>query len=151
MLDGITAQELIARALAPGVSLTALILYNSSLQGRFMSVTARIRDLDKEVRALRAEDSSRHAERIASARRQVALMVRRSHAIRRAVLAVYGSFASMILTVIFLAGSLGWRWLDQAALGAFSLGFVFLGLAVSLSSREMYMAMRTMEDPPRGE
>ena len=144
MLDGITAPELISKALAPGVSLTALILYNTSLQNRFVYITGRIRELDREARALRAADPAQGAARLASLRAQVDLMLRRSRSVRRAVLLVYGAFASTILTVFALAGSAIWPSLDHAALVTFTGGFAFVGAAALISAREMFLALRTV-------
>ncbi len=143
------AQEVIARALAPGVAVTALVLYNTSLQNRFIYITARLREIDREARQLIAEGTALHAARLASLRRQATIMTKRSRMLRRAVLFVYGCFGSFVATIVCLAGSLIWPSLDGAAVLFFVGGFGILGGAGLLSASEMYQALLTMDEDVR--
>ncbi|MBI5548374.1 MAG: DUF2721 domain-containing protein [Deltaproteobacteria bacterium] len=146
MLDGITSQEVITRALAPGIALTALVFYNTSLQNRFVYITGRIRELNREARQLLDEDPRRHAARLSSVRAQVALMRKRSFNIRRAVLIVYSALTTLMLTVFSLAGSLVWPVLDTVAVVLFCLCFALLTSAAILSAREMFIALKTVDE-----
>ena len=136
----------IAQALAPGVALTSIIFYNTSLQNRFVYITGRVRELNREARGLRQESPERNAERIRSLRWQVTVMTRRALLIRRAILTLYAGFLSFVLTILFLAAAAltqagGFR---AASLVSFASGFVGLIGAALLSIVEMYLGQSTV-------
>lgn len=138
--------EWIAQALTPGVALTAVIFYNTSLQNRFIHITGRVRELNREARQLQEQNPERHRERLRSLRWQVDLMSRRALIIRRAVLTLYAGFLSFIVTILLLAAG---TWFDAKPLRAapvISLGLGFVGLvgAAVLSIIEMYLGQRTV-------
>lgn len=145
----------ITRALAPGIALTSIIFYNTSLQNRFTYISSRIRDLNREARELR--DTDKDADRLRSVRWQVDLFTRRSLLMRRAILVLYFGFFCFILTILALL-ALGDDGDRALPLVPFTLGFCALALATLMSQREMYLSHRTLlEDtrsswsPPGGE
>lgn len=148
--------DLITQSLAPGIALTSVIFYNTSLQNRFVYITGRIRELNREARGLRDDPTA--AERLASIRWQVDLMSRRSLVVRRTVLTVYGGFLCFISTILLLLllAVVPAPALLHLPTIVFAAGFVMLVAAAAQSSVEMYLSHRTIvEDirsslPPRG-
>ena len=146
-----TLNELISAALAPGVALTSVIFYNTSLQNRFIYITGRTRDLNKEARQLRAEDAERHRDRLASIRWQVRLLNRRSRIIRKSVLIVYVALLSFIFTILELLGQtvFHWRALEILALVSFGLGFIALAVSTLYSWLEMALGQSSIVEDTR--
>ncbi len=140
----------ITEALAPGIALSAIIFFNTSLQNRFVYVTGRIRDLTREARALHA-GGERGSPRLQSIWRQVTVMSHRAGYIRRSVLTLYAGLLSFILTIVLLAtGSrLFSSDMSVAPFVAFLLGFACFISAGILSIIEMYMARFTIHDDIR--
>lgn len=139
-------QSDIASALAPGIALTSVIFYNTSLQNRFTYISSRIRDLNREARDLAERGTPRAAARLRSVHAQVALFTRRSLAIRRCILIVYGGFFCFIVTILMLLVSRGKAdsFLGFLPLTAFALGLLALACAVLISIREMSLSHRTL-------
>ena len=92
-----TPLDLIAHSLAPGIALTSVIFFNTSLLNRFAYVTGRVRELTREARELRraTRDSPDHA-RLRSIRAQVDALIVRARMIRRTIMLVYVSLLSFI-------------------------------------------------------
>jgi hypothetical protein len=142
--------DAILHALAPGIALNSAIFYNSSLQGRFLYITARARDLNKEAREyVRAGHDD--PLRMSSLRMQVMALTGRAHQIRRAILVVYCSLCCFILTILALLGGAvsPVPGNDVLALIVFGLGFILMGCSTLLSLREMAMSQRTLDEDIR--
>ena len=143
--------DLISHSLAPGIALTSVIFYNTSLQNRFVYITGRIRELNREARALRGQDGPGIAERMASIRWQVDLMSRRSLVVRRTVLTVYGGFLCFIVTILFLLllAVFPVPALVHLPTITFAAGLLTLIAAAAQSSLEMYLSHRTIVEDIR--
>jgi hypothetical protein len=151
--------EAITFSLAPGIALNGLIFYNTSLQNRFVYITGRARELNREARALWDAPDARSVERLASLRRQVGLLTRRSRIVRRSILLVYVALFGLILTILelLLTAAVHVPGLESAALVTFGAALVAMGLATLLSWSETYLSQSTiLEDmrtsfPPEAE
>jgi hypothetical protein len=144
-----TQTNIILQSLAPGVALTSVIFYNTSLQNRMVFIIGHLRALNSEARRLQAEDPISHGARIRSIRWQVDVLTRRVRIIRHAVLIVYASLFFFLLTILELLaiGTLRTPSLNPFPLATFVGGFLALGIATLVSSGEMTLAQRTiMED-----
>lgn len=130
--------DAILHALAPGIALNSAIFYNSSLQNRFLYITLRARELNREARELA---DGQEPERLASIHRQVTAMTGRARRVRRAVVVVYTSLCSFILTILLLL--LG---LELPAVLIFGLGFACLATATLISMGEMALSQRTLDE-----
>jgi hypothetical protein len=143
--------DTIPRSLAPGIALTSVIFYNTSLQHRFTYITGRVRELNREARELGAEHPERHAARLVSIRRQVDMLSRRSLKIRQSVLTVYVSFMCFIVCILSL---LTLRVADLAhadvvPIVPFAGGFVALAFAAVRSFSEMSLSHQTVLEDVR--
>ncbi|MFN7142447.1 MAG: DUF2721 domain-containing protein [Myxococcota bacterium] len=138
--------EAITSSLAPGIALTAVIFYNSSLQNRFIYITGRMREVNREARALRAAGDAASAPRVASLWRQVSLMARRTRILRRAILTVYVALISVVLTIleVFLAVVVHPPGLETLALGTFAFALCAMATAAGISWTENFLSMRTI-------
>lgn len=153
-----TLVEAIAVSLAPGIGLNAVIFYNTSLQNRFIYITGRTREVNREARTLRDATDALSRERLASLRFQVDLLSRRSQIIRRSILVVYLALIGLVLTILELLvlAAAHVPGLELAALGTFGLALVAMSIATLLSWSETYLSQRTiLEDirtsfSPRG-
>jgi hypothetical protein len=136
----------ITSALAPGIALTSVIFYNTSLQNRFVYISSRIRDLNREARDLAERGTPRAAARLRSVREQVTLFTQRSLAIRQCILIVYGAFFCFILTILMLLISHGKAdsFLGFLPLTIFGLGLCALACAIVISIREMSLSHQTL-------
>lgn len=143
--------DAILYALSPGVALTSVIFYNTSLQNRFVYITGRARDLNKEARQLMTTGYEPNAERIESIRDQVSLMTQRARSIRRSILVVYVALFSFILTIIELLGLAVFQVTDWQILPvvSFAVGFLALGAATVFSGLEMAIAQSTLSEDIR--
>lgn len=154
--------EPITQSLAPGVALTSVIFYNTSLQNRFIYITGRIRELNREARALGVEleqapsaaepaSRERHVQRLSSVRWQVNLMNRRALLVRRTILTAYVGFGSFIATMLMLllqgTGFLGSG--GRLPMVFFTTGLLSLSVATLLSTSEMYLSHRTVVEDIR--
>jgi hypothetical protein len=153
-----TLVEAIAVSLAPGIGLNAVIFYNTSLQNRFIYITGRTREVNREARTLREATDPLGRERLASLRYQVDLLSRRSQIIRRSILVVYIALIGLVLTILELLvlGALQVPGLEFASLLTFGAALVAMSCATLLSWSETYLSQRTiLEDirtsfPPPG-
>ncbi|MDB5096382.1 MAG: hypothetical protein JWM80_803 [Cyanobacteria bacterium RYN_339] len=145
-----TISDAILHALAPGIALNSAIFYNSSLQNRFLYITARARDLNREARDL-AKAEGDVTVRLASIRTQVDAMTKRARAVRRAVVIVYCALSSFILTILALLLQAVTRVPggELAALLLFAAGFVALATATLVSMGEMALSQRTLDEDIR--
>jgi hypothetical protein len=145
-----TISDAILHALAPGIALNSAIFYNSSLQNRFLYITARARDLNREARDL-AKGEADAAERLASIRAQVQAMTGRARQVRRAVVIVYVALCSFILTILalLLGAAMAQPGGELAAVLLFAFGFVALATATMVSMGEMAMSQRTLDEDIR--
>lgn len=143
--------DLIVSSLAPGVALTSVIFYNTSLQNRFIYITGRTRELNKEARALRHEGRARHQARLTSIAWQVTLLMRRSRIIRHAVLITYGALISFIVTILLLLtiGALKATHLAAMPTTTFALGFVLLASSAIYSGWEMALGQSSIVEDTR--
>ncbi|MEW5853123.1 MAG: DUF2721 domain-containing protein [Myxococcota bacterium] len=143
--------ELITHALSPGIALTSVIFYNSSLQNRFIYITGRARELNREARQLRADDEEKHQARITSIRSQVDVMTRRARMIRHAILTVYVALFSFILTILELLaiGVFNMRDAEVVPVATFGLGFMALATATLFSWTEMALAQGSLDEDIR--
>jgi hypothetical protein len=143
--------DLIVSSLAPGVALTSVIFYNTSLQNRFIYITGRTRELNKEARALRHEGRARHQARLKSIEWQVTLLMRRSRIIRHAVLVTYGALISFILTILLLltVGVLKADHLAVMPTSTFALGFILLAFSAVYSGWEMALGQSSIVEDAR--
>ncbi len=142
---------LIAQALAPGIALTSVIFYNTGLQGRFLYITGRTRELNREARELMARDDERSRARIASIHWQVTFMARRAESIRRTILIVYLGFFCFILTILqlLLQELLPLPRFVAVPIVSFALGFVAMAIATISTTRELYLSQRTLQEDIR--
>lgn len=150
--------EPITQALAPGVALTSVIFYNTSLQNRFIYITGRIRELNREARGLLAvpaesRDPASRA-RLRSVRWQVNLMNRRALIVRRTILIVYCAFLCLCTTILLLLlASLGEHgdhfWGRVLSLSSFGGALCLLVAASIHSTIEMYLSHRTLREDIR--
>lgn len=140
----------ITGSLAPGVALTSVIFYNTSLQNRFLYIATRVRELNREAREI-ARAESGDAERFESLKMQVRLLTRRARLIRRAVVTVYVSLLCFILTIM---GLMAVSFYDFEAWGllpaiTFVLGFIALAVAVLISTLEMTLGSASILEDVR--
>jgi hypothetical protein len=143
--------DLIITALSPGVALTSVIFYNTSLQNRFIYITGRTRELNKEARQLRAEGHAKREKRLKSIEWQVGLLLRRSRIIRRSVLIVYVALLSFIVTIlqILALGFFQTHGLELLPVGTFSFGFLMLAVSTVYSGMEMALAQSSIVEDTR--
>lgn len=137
----------IVAALAPGVALTSGIFYSNGLHARLNILTTRVRDLNREARALGAD--VQHERRMGSIRRQVQLLLRRVGLIQRAVLLSYVGLVLFICTIVLLLtlGVLEPRTdLSPVVDALFGGGLVALAAAMVLTILEMDLSNRTLEE-----
>lgn len=146
-----TFTDMITTALAPGVALTSVIFYNTSLQNRFIYITGRTRELNKEARQLRADNRVKHAARLKSIDWQVHLLLKRSRIIRYSVLITYGALLCFILTILEILG-LGFFRLtgfELVPVFSFALGFVSLAFSAVYSGLEMALGQSSIVEDTR--
>lgn len=143
--------EPIVTALSPGIALTSVIFYNTSLQSRFVYITGRTRELNKEARQLRAEGAQKHQARLKSIEWQVKLLLRRSRIIRHSVLIVYVSLFAFILTIlmILVLGLTQTRGLELMPVASFALGFLLLAVSAVYSGTEMALGQSSIVEDAR--
>jgi hypothetical protein len=138
--------DAILQALAPGIALNSAIFYCTSLQNRFLYITARARDLNKEARELEG-----NPRRLDSVRRQVDSMTKRARAIKRVIVLVYCALCCFILTILGLLASalMTVPGGGAPALAVFALGFVLLATSTLISMGEMALSQRTLDEDIR--
>jgi hypothetical protein len=143
--------DLIVTSLAPGVALTSVIFYNTSLQNRFVYITGRTRELNKEARTLRREGRARNAARLTSIEWQVKLLMRRSRIIRHSVLITYVALISFIMTILLLLAIGMLRANDLAIVPTctFALGFIMLAASATYSGWEMALGQSSIVEDAR--
>jgi hypothetical protein len=136
----------IMQALAPGVALTSMIFYNGSLQSRMIFTVETIRKLNAEARELQAEDPAVQPERAQSIRWQVNFLKQRFVSIHRAILIVYTGLACFILTIatLLMKGLFHAQAMAVMAVVMFAAGFLCMGLATAVSSREIRLSRQTI-------
>lgn len=146
-----TLIEPIVTALSPGIALTSVIFYNTSLQNRFVYITGRTRELNKEARQLRAEGAHKHQARLKSIEWQVKLLLRRSRIIRYSVLIVYVSLFAFILTIlmILVLGLTQTRGLELMPVASFAMGFLLLAVSAVYSGTEMALGQSSIVEDAR--
>ncbi len=141
--------EAISSSLAPGIALNAVIFYNTSLQNRFATITGRMRDLNREARAIGEPTDARAVARLASLRRQVVMMAQRTRLLRRAILTLYLSLVSIVLTIVELLFLVVVRptGVEEVALGTFAVGLVAMAASAGIAWRENFHSQQTsLED-----
>ncbi len=147
--------DYIARSLAPGIGLTAVMFYNGQLQNRMTYITGRLRDLNREGRNLRlqavSEGDSERDTRLGSIRRQVDMLLRRAHMIRRTILTVYLALMFYILTIIGLLTLAVFevRSADVVPVTTFAMAFLCLAAAGLQSINEMFLSLTTIREDTR--
>ena len=146
--------EYIARSLAPGIGLTSVMFYSQQLQNRMIYITGRLRDLNGEARELRArpqEESGEVADRMASVRKQIEMLLRRAMMIRRTLLTAYLALMFFVFTIISLLTLAVFevRTLDVIPVTTFAVGFLCMALAAIQSIREMFLSLRTIREDTR--
>ena len=143
-----TLAEAIAFSLAPGIALNAVIFYNTSLQNRFVYITGRMRELNREARQLRSEPTG---ERIASLRLQVRLLARRSAIIRRAILVVYVALLALVLTILelLLLAAIHVPGRELTSLVTFGVALVAMAVASGVSWHETFLSHSTIVEDVR--
>ena len=146
-----TISDAILHALAPGIALNSAIFYNSSLQNRFLYITARCRELNAEARKLHGQTDAPALSRLASIRRQVAAMTGRARTVRRAIVLVYSGLCCFILTILtLLAAAVAGVSAGQVfAVAVFGLGFLLVATASLVSIGEMALSQRTLDEDIR--
>lgn len=146
MLD---SKNWITYALTPGIALSAVIFYNSSLQNRFIYITSQVRALNREARELR-EKGDTHTDRIASIQAQVRMMIQRAQFVRAAILTLSVGFLSFIATILLLgAAALELGSLDILPYLTFSFGLLAFMVAALLQIRELFVGRRTLIEDTR--
>lgn len=143
--------DLIISSLAPGVALTAVIFFNTSLQNRFVYITGRTRDLTKEARQLVREGRARNALRLKSVEWQIRLLLRRSRIIRHSVLIAYGALLSFILTIlqILVLGAFRPIGIEALPTTSFAIGFILLAASALYSGWEMALGQSSIVEDAR--
>ncbi len=146
-----TLSEAITSSLAPGIALTAVIFYNSSLQNRFIYITGRMRDVNREARQLAASSDAGARARLESLRAQVTLMARRTRILRRAILTVYVALISMVVTILelLLLVVVHPPGLEGLALGTFAFALTAMATAAATSWTENFLSQRTILEDVR--
>lgn len=136
----------IANSLAPGLALSSGIIFANSLLTRTSVVSSRVRDLNKEARALRASSPVNEA-RLACIRLQVDLLLRRARIIQRAVLCSFAGVVCFITTILelLLFGFINVGADTAVAPVTFAAGLVSVGAAMLLSFSEMTLSSDTLE------
>ena len=108
-----------------------------------------MRDLNREARSIGVPADARAAERLASLRRQVRMMAQRTHLLRRAILTLYVSLVSIVLTIVELLLLVVMRpaGLEAVALATFALGLVAMAASAGIAWRENFHSEQTsLED-----
>jgi hypothetical protein len=143
--------EAIAYSLAPGIALNGVILYSTSLQNRFTYITGRMREINREARALRASTAPVDVERVSSLRAQVDLLARRSRIIRRAILVIYVALFGFILTILelLLLSAVRLPGLEVASLLTFGAGLAAMGTSAWLTWTETFFSHTTILEDVR--
>ena len=143
--------QAIAAALAPGIALTASIFYNSSLQNRFIYITGRMRELNREARQIGASDEPVPRARMESLRRQVGLMAHRTRILRRAILTAYLALIGFVLSIILLllVGLTGWPAMEVTATFTFGLALALMAIAAGISWTENLLSKSTIIEDVR--
>lgn len=146
-----TLAEAIAASLAPGIALNAVIFYNTSLQNRFIYITGRIREVNREARTLHTASDPTSEERLQSLRMQVTLLSRRSQIVRRCILVVYVALFGLILTILelLLLVAADQPELELSALLTFGASLLAMAIATGLSWSESYLSQRTIVEDIR--
>jgi hypothetical protein len=141
-----TLAEAIASSLAPGIALNGAIFFNTSLQNRFIYITGRMRECNREARSLRGDPDPRARERVASLRTQVDLLTRRTRIIRRSILMLYGAILGLILTILqlLLLVALHAPYVEGSALVTFAIALVGMAVTTWQSWTESYLSQRTI-------
>jgi VIT1/CCC1 family predicted Fe2+/Mn2+ transporter len=147
-----TPLDLIAHSLAPGIALTSVIFFNTSLLNRFAYVTGRVRELTRESRELRrtTRDSPDHA-RLRSIRAQVDALIVRARMIRRTIMLVYVSLLSFISSILLLLtfALFGITSAADLPIIAFAAGLIIFALAASRGIAEIALSYHTIEEEAR--
>jgi hypothetical protein len=141
--------QAITSSLAPGIALSAVIFYNTSLQTRFIALTGRMRELNREARSLRGDDSA-HA-RLESLRCQVTLMAQRTRLLRRAILTIYAAFLCLVLTILelLLLVMVDPPGLSVLATCTYGAAVVAMAIAAGVSWSENFLSQRTILEDVR--
>jgi hypothetical protein len=141
--------QAITSSLAPGIALSAVIFYNTSLQTRFIALTGRMRELNREARSLRGDPTAH--ERLDSLRRQVTLMARRTRLLRRAILTIYAAFICLVLTILelLLLVIVDPPGLAALAMFTYGAGVVAMAVAAGVSWSENFLSQRTILEDVR--
>lgn len=146
-----TLPEVIASALAPGIALNSIIFFNNGLQTRFTSTTGRIRELNAEARALAASSAAINADRLASIRKQVELLLLRAQKIRQAMvillLGVFGMIGAIISLLLVALQPL--RAFQVVAGVAFGSGLIAMAIAVWMTWTEVLLSQLTVIEDSR--
>lgn len=141
----------IAQAVAPGVALTSGIIYYNSLQSRLNVVTSRVRDLNREARAIQVKTTPERL-RLESVRWQVDSLTHRAHLLQKAVIAVYFGILGFILSIgeLLVMGVYDAE-RDFIRLANITFGVGLLGILVGMcmSLFEMYFSNRTLVEDVR--
>lgn len=138
----LAANDIITDSLAPAVALSGLALLISGLNARIAMVGTRVRELNRELRALEAGDTTGRAENI---RKQIPLFLERGYLIRNAMFLLFGAVGMMVFTAFAIALTklhyLDWQ---VGPSWTFLGGLILMFMAVIIEAYETILNLRTL-------
>lgn len=137
----IQLDSFISQTLAPTFALSAVVLLTVGLHNRILTISGRIRDLDKELR----EDIK--PERIDNIETQNKNMLKRIKMLKNALFLLYASMGMLVLTEIFIAFQQLTIFSDNPALPitTFTGALIVMFVAVVVDAFAMILNLKTME------
>lgn len=131
--------NIITESLAPAVAVSGIAILVNGLYSRFSTVASRVRELNRELRALPP------APRIANIQRQIPLFLEQADMIRGAMFLLFGALGMMVFTAFAIALT-KLNYVNWVMVPAWSFlgGLVLMFLAVVMEAYQTILNRRTL-------
>lgn len=140
---------IISQMVSPAVIISAIGLLLLSMNNRYMAITGRVRDLNREVFSIvnKQKTTTFELKRIHSIKKQMIDMLKRCQFIKQAIFLLYLALTLSVLTVLALAGDLIniHPELDKASIFFFIMALFCVLIAIILEGYEITMALNLLK------